>query len=123
MIVGVGDRISLNGQVYDVKTVSPDWMASLTSGVQNRDKDDFESGDVRMDLETKRLIRLNCSLMTEEELWDRDDMEDMPWLVEDILSGQVYTRNDSRISMETFNAMETLGWASEDHPDVEIEGD
>ena len=88
-----------------------------------KEKDEFEPEDIRMDLNSKRLVRLVKSHYTEDELFDMEDTYHMPWVVEDVLSGEIYTRLDVGLSDEVFNAMETLGWASDEHPDTEIAGD
>jgi hypothetical protein len=110
----------LQAYSMDYKTVS---MSALTSGDQRGEKEDWEAGDIRMDLETGRLICLRMAHYTFSEFFDMSDMPHMPWYVEDVLEGTVYTRTDDKISNEVYNAMETLGWAAEDHPDVEISGD
>jgi DNA-binding CsgD family transcriptional regulator len=113
------DRFSKYG-AQDVKTAMR-LAQAITSG--EWETSDLMPGDVRMDAETYRLVRLIGSHYTEKELADIDDRWEMPWQVEDLISGAVYARLEHKLSDKAYNEMEVLAWMAEEHPDVEIAGD
>jgi len=101
-----------------------EWLATTMSSGGQVDYSNYEAGEIRMDLKTGRLIRLSHTAITWDELYDRPDVPyDMPWIVEDVLSGDIYERTEEQISQETYNAMETLAWATLDDADLEPAGD
>jgi hypothetical protein len=85
--------------------------------------EDIVPNSIHMDRATDCLIVAVQPLYQDYNDLPDDDDWDMPWTVRDILSGQIYTRAESMIGSESFNEMEVLAWAAENHPDVEISGD
>lgn len=99
-------------------------MASMTSEDQSLGEDECEPNDIRMDDVSGRLVKLLAPHYSEEDLRTMEDPPmDLPWVVEDVLTGEIYTRVDTLLSFEIYNAMETLAWAAQDHPETEIAGD
>ena len=115
-MIGVADMVTKDGHVYEVKTVS------MSTGYPF-DEVELAPGEIRLDLETGRLIELIGAHYTEDELLDTDQIH-MPWNVRDVLTGQVYVRGDDSIDLiKSWAEMEALAWAARDHPDIEIAGD
>jgi len=88
---------------------------------------DFEFHDalnrqeVRRDCDTLRLVILIQPIFLREEDIPEEHLS-MPWLVKDILSGQIYVLEELRVVGRVYNEMEALAWAAYDHPDIEISG-
>jgi hypothetical protein len=93
-------------------------MATIPGWVRD-DEDHLRLGQVRMDHACNRLVVLHT------EMYDTlpDHLHVMPWIVKDILSGGIYTRNEDKIGVKIYNEMEVLAWAAGEHPNVEILGD
>jgi len=81
------------------------------------DYGEFLCEQVRQDEATLRLVRL-CWVSHE-----RNPEVETEWVVEDILTGQRYTRLEIDLGPRVWTPLEVLAWAAEDHPDVDIAGD
>ena len=75
--------------------------------------DPLEAEQIREDLSSLRLVTLVMSVYFDLP----PDVEVMPWLVEDVLSGKVYRQNETQIGAFIYNEMQALAWASGEHSD------
>jgi hypothetical protein len=89
----------------------------MTSGGQD-DPHAIDEGQIRMDLDTNRLIILRTAIYDENSLANLDRRE-FPWSVKDLLTGAIYLRNDDRFGEKVYAEMEAIAWAAQDHPEVD----
>lgn len=83
---------------------------------------DFEVQQIRQVAPSMRLVILVVP-MYRRDIDIPEYVETMPWVVKDVLSGEIYTVEENRFGDTVYNEMEALAWAAQDHPDFDLAGD
>jgi len=96
-------------------------ISSTRPYVDHEFHDALNGQEVRQDCDTLRLVILIQPMFSQEVDIPEEHLS-MPWLVKDILSGQIYGLEELRVGKRVYNEMEALAWAADDHPNIEILG-
>jgi hypothetical protein len=113
------DALTPRGAALDYKT----YRGRLDGLVRALEEIDLAPGQYRKDAATGRYVRLVKPQWEEHEV--PEGYEDfVPWLVEDVLTGQGYMRAENMLWDEPpVPEMQVLAWAADDHPEIDISGD
>lgn len=70
-----------------------------------------EVGDIRLDRQTRRLVKLRQAVHTAEppetEVWDQE------WVVEDLLKETIWTCDEHHLGCDLYSDMEVLAWVAD----------
>ena len=120
---GSPDAVSPRG-LHEYKTAAP--ASAIKAAMKMLDPDDeavdIEEGLIFMHDDSKRLVLTKQLLLGGRPEVLPDQYLSDPWLVECVLSGQIFVAQEHTLSREVYTEMEAVAWAATDPLVDPIEG-